>query len=268
MKRYAGIIIAVLISSSSAEAEETKIISNRNGNGPIQPEVTTVPYAQDVYNLSFVAYSQQFADQFAADDAYVTEMDDGLHFMEISMRTVGDMTQCTYTVALEKDIKLALPDEEYVHQSMSAPMALFFDPSKTSAKQKIWFAIFLTGRPVIYDDRYVNRTYLGNADYNFNTKGKPFTGGTAFDVMLQYYYPDRVGYQLLSMQRLCGGGKLYNFPAPSIWIRKEGNEERTTLPQKENYHLFEMPESIVSAFQPVLNDFEKRKIELMHNDKD
>lgn len=240
----------------------TDLVSHSERQDENYGNVIRTPFKQDVYDLSFAAYSQEFADKFGAVPSGITKLDKGLHFMEVRMVTEGKQTNCYYHLVLNKDIKLAIPNEEFVHQSFPIKYDSV-NSDKWSLQQIKDKAALRTGRSIMVDQRFNNKTYLGNVDYQFNTKGEPFSNGITFGILLNSYFPDQAGFQVLSMWRECGGGTLFDYSKPAIWLMKAGKHEDTTLPQKENYHLFIIPDKIIKSLKPVLKKYGKRQYEII-----
>ena len=255
----------IIVSTSVAMAADTpKLITNKgqfknDGLG----EVVQKPLEHNIYDLSFVAYDAAFAKEFALVEENVTALDEGLRFMEIRMVTEGQQTNCYYNVILDKTVDIDFPEENFYLDNKTPEM--FFPWNYKSSHETKLHIRDLTARKTFEENqRFNSRTYIANRGYTFNKSGEPFSNGTAFDVSVGYYIQDRpVPFHVISTYRLCGGGKVYQFPDPALWIRKKGHETKAILPQLENYYLFTIPSKIVERFSPVLLEFAKIKREII-----
>lgn len=238
--------------------EERHLISNFKNFRELEAEVTEAPLEQDVYDLSFVAYDKDFAEEFGLIADNVTDMDEHLRFIEVRMVTEGQKTNCYYNVILDKLVELDFPDRNYTladHPRMNYPWAYQKDgvSLETMKTRKN-----LTGVSHEKNLPFTNKTYLGNRGYTFNIKGKPFSNGSAFDVSVASYIQDRdINYNIISTSRFCGGANIYWHPEPAFWVRKKNTNEASSLPQSENYHTFEIPKTIVDKFRPILVEYIK-----------
>jgi len=251
-----------------AAGDIPQLITNTDGAWKIK-EVKAAPLNGDVYDLSFVAYDKVFAEEFGLDPANVTEMDKGARWMEIQMVTEGQRTNCYYKIILDKSVDIDFPAENYELATRNPPLTLTMDKGN-NGMDKIKNRMALIGRRSQDENQqYMNRTYLGNRHYKFNPEPQkmPFSEGSIFDVTLFNYIQNRdIPFMILVTSRECGGGNIYNYPEPSFWVRKKGTKENTTLPQLENYYVFEIPKAIVSKFTPSLFKFENnRRAKLSEN---
>ncbi|GAB1257285.1 hypothetical protein NBRC116494_17870 [Aurantivibrio plasticivorans] len=261
--------LLIFISSPVHAQEPYKIISNVKSFRELEG-VQEKPIDRNVYDLSFSAYDQVFAEEFGLKAEKVTELDTGLRFIEIRMITEGTHTNCYYNVVLDKSVKLDFPEEDYEAPSMSVfppqvvTRSAISRPAKVTEDQNKQFTDWHKNRLILLYDKengkarnYRNRTYLGNLDYKFNTSGKPFSNGHAFDVhLIAYVFSRSQDYTIISTKRPCGGGNIYNYPKPSFWVRKNTSAQITNLPRKSDHHIFTIPNSIVESFKPILFEYE------------
>ncbi|HVY29672.1 MAG TPA: hypothetical protein VHB79_24095 [Polyangiaceae bacterium] len=263
---FGAALLALSMPAMATDLAQPKLITNFSAEKGLLDHVDQTPLERDVYDLSFAAYDEDFADEFGLEPSHVADMDEGLRFIEIRMVTEGKDTHCYYNLVLDKSVPLDFPKENY-----AAPFAALlptqrlrlytdklprgFDPKTHPlvAKGNLRSQLF-------YDsswpesERFANRTYLGNRGYTFHTEGQAFRDGIVGYATPAYIVQDRA-YTLVSLDGGCGA-TIWEHPEPALWFRKPGEKE-THQPLLKSYHTFEVPPALVEQVRSVMRTFRK-----------
>lgn len=275
MKRYlwGAAVLALSMPAMAADLAQPKLITNIEDTLERLDTVQQVPLEQNVYDLSFAAYDEDFADDFGLEPSHIAEMDDGLRFVELRMITEGKDTNCYYNVVLDKSVKLDFPAANYARPTevpfppqtvrrYSERLPKASGPHRESLvrKQKELFGL-------IYDHNNGARTdsfkgiFIGNKGYKFHKAGKPYTdGGVAWMSATSYAQDRSADTVLLSLKTACDISEMLEYPELAIWIRKEGRPQ--TSPNLEDYHTFLIPQKLIEDFRPALSIYSTRRKEL------
>ncbi len=251
MRNSCFTILAILFATTSF-ANEVKLITNRGvGEQPPLQELKEKLSPTDVYDLSFVAYDEKFAEELGLKSEYISEMDKGLRWFEIRILTEGNFTRCYYNLALDKTLKLALPLENF---DRAIPLPTL--PNKgvyEDSPQDAW--------PKLKELRgeqstliYKNKAYVAG----YNPMLKQSRAGTRG--YISYHFQDRgPHYQFISLSTNClfdkhaYNKKLEGF-VPAVWL---GNNDKVgysavTPLDNEHYRPFIIPERIASQAYPFI----------------
>ena len=87
------------------------LFTNIKSGGGLLDEVVQKA-TTDTYDISFAAYDRAFAEEMGLDEKYITDMDEGLRWLEIRMLTEGDQTNCYYNMILDKNVELDFPKKD------------------------------------------------------------------------------------------------------------------------------------------------------------
>lgn len=258
LKFFTLFLVLFVFETKALFAGEVRFISNKVDVGVFGKEATKTLFEGDVYDLSFVAYDKDFAEEFGLKQELITSMDKGLRFMEVKMITEGKQTNCHYNLVLDKSVEVAFPrDENFI--SRNSPSINFNEISIMSIDQKDLIEknkhlIKLKNIPRKPKNigKYDNRLYIGTQDYQ---KDKPRAKNGSF---INYYIQDRLNYQILSIRGYCSlDANVFEIPKPSIWVAAKNLDYGTIGVNPDNYNRFLIPESIVKEFAPIILEFQK-----------
>jgi hypothetical protein len=252
-------------------ADEITFITNKDPltKRKISTEITKTPVNTNIYDLSFVAYDKEFADEFGLKQELITKMDKGFRFLEVKMITEGNKTNCYYNVVLDKGVEVAFPEGRNYFMNNNPKIdtsnATIFLPNQKDPAYKArvnqWeeFDKLFRNTSIDIMHQYTNRLYIGTQDYQ---KGKPSTQNSA---SLMYYIQDRLSYQIISMQSLsCEfDAKTFSTSNPSVWIAKNSQINYNTKinPSQDYFHRFLIPDSISKQISPIILEFKKQSFE-------
>ena len=259
LKFFTLFLVLFVFETKALFAGEVRFISNKVDVGVFGKEATKTLFEGDVYDLSFVAYDKDFAEEFGLKQELITSMDKGLRFMEVKMITEGKQTNCHYNLVLDKSVEVAFPkDENFI--SRNSPSINFNEISIMSIDQKDLIEknkhlIKLKNIPRKPKNigKYDNRLYIGTQDYQ---KDKPRAKNTSF---INYYIQDRLNYQILSIRGDCSSdANAFKYPKPSVWVAKDELGYNTMVSVNPNhFNRFLIPEVISKQFAPIILEFQK-----------
>lgn len=266
LKFFTLFLVLFVFETKALFAGEVRFISNKVDVGVFGKEATKTLFEGDVYDLSFVAYDKDFAEEFGLKQELITSMDKGLRFMEVKMITEGKQTNCHYNLVLDKSVEVAFPrDENFI--SRNSPSINFNEISIMSIDQKDLIEknkhlIKLENIPRKPKNigKYDNRLYIGTQDYQ---KDKPSSQNSAF---VNYYIQDRLNYKIISMRSLACEYDALTFSTfnPSIWIANDNtiNYNAKINPSKDYFFRPLIPSSISKQISPILLEFRKNAREV------
>lgn len=260
-----GVLLLLITVPLDASAEEIKLITNRE-NFQQLTDVKEEALQHNVYDLSFVAYDEAFAEEFGLLGNHVTEMDEGLRFMEVRMVTEGAATNCYYNLVLDKSVKLGFPEEDYVANTSVKVIPTFpvdFDAPIENRKKLVPMRSLLNVEKNLSSE-FRNRTYLGNKDYKHDVQGSRITG------FVNYFLQSRpsLSGQLISMRVSCSFGTyVFQDGIPAIWLAKPTDIDFniTLNPTASLFHIFVIPNNLVKALSPYLEHYHKTEKILQRN---
>jgi hypothetical protein len=154
--------------SSFAKSKNTP--ENKPNHSMITPRLSENIYGtQDNgnhYNLSFINYDQDFAEEFGLDHNNITDMDSGLRLVEAKVVTTRKITNCYYNFVLDKSIKIDFPAENYQTKRKAnkylIPVTLDISASTETFKNIIAHVSVKN----IPRDRYNGTTFLFSKTYD------------------------------------------------------------------------------------------------------
>ena len=223
LKFFTLFLVLFVFETKALFAGEVRFISNKVDVGVFGKEATKTSFEGDVYDLSFVAYDKDFAEEFGLKQELITSMDKGLRFMEVKMITEGKQTNCHYNLVLDKSVEVAFPrGRNYSHTNnptIYTSSATSFLPSqgdptyKTRLEEWARFDKLFRNSTIETMHKYTNRLYIGTQDYQ---KDKPRAKNTS---SINYYIQDRLNYQILSITGHCSSdANAFKYPKPSVWL--------------------------------------------------
>lgn len=266
LKFFTLFLVLFVFETKALFAGEVRFISNKVDVGVFGKEATKTLFEGDVYDLSFVAYDKDFAEEFGLKQELITSMDKGLRFMEVKMITEGKQTNCHYNLVLDKSVEVAFPrgrnynPHQYPIINYPTPSFTLSDPNleKIKAANARLFELRIQREKNINNSKkmelfpYNNRLYIGTQDYQ---KDKPRAKNGSF---INYYIQDRLNYQILSIRGYCSlDANVFEIPKPSIWVAAKNLDYGTIGVNPDNYNRFLIPESIVKEFMPIILEFQK-----------
>lgn len=264
MKKLIGIVLALTLMHSATYAEDIQLITNRDKlNFNVSTPLVQKPWAQPVYDLSFVAYDNAFAKEFGLRQDFVTEMDKGLRWMEIRMVTEGQQTNCYYNLIIDKSIEVDFPDENYEKDLLNPRLNFTYDYHGPNRVQPGTAKKLRIKRTVADANRFSNRTQTASCWKN--TEGNyDCSSGTA---NLLYYIQDReASYRIFSLSNSCYlMSDLTRKGRIEVWVAKAHNVNYNVIlnPSGDLFNRFAIPDSLIAAAKPWLKQFHDiRKSEL------
>lgn len=266
LKTFFPVAVVLTLVSTISFADGLKIITNKHQNRktPVT-EISQEALTQNVYDLSFVAYDQKFADEFGLKSELVTKMDKGLRFLEVKMITEGKDTNCYYNMVLDKSVEVAFPKgKNYFfdnNPTIDIDMATVVLPKPEDPNYDAKVVLMKKKKSLFKNTtietmhQYTNRLYVGTQDYQ---KDKPSSQNTAF---LNYYIQDRLSYKIISMRSLSCESDALTFATsnPSIWVAKDSsiNYNAKINPSQDYFFRPLIPQSISKQISPILLEFRK-----------
>lgn len=219
----------------------------------------------DTYDISFAAYDRAFAEEMGLDEKYITDMDEGLRWLEIRMLTEGDQTNCYYNMILDKNVELDFPKKDNL--PTLSPYPIFTQKAYKSLnddQKKIKSSFFHVDVNTLTQEdvgAYRNRMRLGNVNFKYHKSGKPFRKETGVmgGLALHYYIYDRIQpYQLLSARNYCGTSVFEADDSAGeavILITKPNGYRESKFTTPEENHTFKIPQPIVDQFLPIAKHY-------------
>jgi hypothetical protein len=132
-----------------------------------------LPTARQFFDLSFIAYSKEFAAEFGLVDSLIEKLEPGFHYVQLKAATTGSGTKCTATLVLDKDLTSALGSEDRFSSMLvsvelpftdkSEPPVLRTPQQESAAKSLNRFA----GQPLYEFNRFIS---LRGATAELNAK--------------------------------------------------------------------------------------------------
>ena len=274
LKFFTLFLVLFVFETKALFAGEVRFISNKVDVGVFGKEATKTLFEGDVYDLSFVAYDKDFAEEFGLKQELITSMDKGLRFMEVKMITEGKQTNCHYNLVLDKSVEVAFPKgrnynpHQYPIINYPTPSFTLSDPNleKIKAANARLFELRIQREKNSNNSKkmelfpYNNRLYIGTQDYQ---KDKPSSQNSAF---VNYYIQDRLNYKIISMRSLACEYDALTFSTfnPSIWIANDNtiNYNAKINPSKDYFFRPLIPSSISKQISPILLEFRKNAREV------
>ena len=264
LKFFTLFLVLFVFETKALFAGEVRFVSNKVDVGVFGKEATKTSFEGDVYDLSFVAYDKDFAEEFGLKQELITSMDKGLRFMEVKMITEGKQTNCHYNLVLDKSVEVAFPrGRNYSHTNnptIYTSSATSFLPSqgdptyKTRLEEWARFDKLFRNSTIETMHKYTNRLYIGTQDYQ---KDKPRAKNTS---SINYYIQDRLNYQILSITGHCSSdANAFKYPKPSVWVARRNDIEYNILVgvDPDYFNRFLIPEVISKQFAPIILEFQK-----------
>ena len=269
LKFFTLFLVLFVFETKALFAGEVRFISNKVDVGVFGKEATKTLFEGDVYDLSFVAYDKDFAEEFGLKQELITSMDKGLRFMEVKMITEGKQTNCHYNLVLDKSVEVAFPrGRNYFFDNdpkINIDIATIFlpKPEDTGYNEKV---VLMKKKKSLFRNsdietmhKYTNRLYIGTQDYQ---KDKPRAKNTSF---INYYIQDRLNYQILSIRGDCySDANAFKYPKPSVWVARRNDIEYNILVgvDPDYFNRFLIPEVISKQFAPIVLGFQKTSNEI------
>ena len=236
---------------------------------PRDPNVTTLvtntfsvnepsqylPAKTKIYDLTFIRYSQKFADIYNYPQEYVIPMTEGVHVIEFQLKTDGVFNDVFINLLLEQDLGLDLPEKDdyvmrYSRNLMrfrlpETPKGTIF-PKEDQDNFRHWLG---------YENYYDRNIYLATKDHVFNKKGA--SKGTKLMEYSQTYYPS---YQYLSIYL---GYSIFvqdilKENNASIWIKKKGGRDyrHTAFMKAEECYILDIPHDLCELVLPIMEEMD------------
>lgn len=247
---YLSVAFAFTAAAENEPVQRYFITNKKSFYSSREIPLTRVPLNQDVYEISYIAYTQQFADRYGQKAENVAPLDPGMQYIEVKVLTEGRNTNCYFNMLLDKKVDIDFPKEDMLH-----------DPARllhfvTKSREELTDHQFVAVNGIKRDShspqkwgRYQNNIYFGSATER-NQRG-PRVGG----VMLHYYLHTRLpNAVILSVSTPCRQAYALQLPNPAIWIKKRAatrDYSKVLLPTPEDFHTFRLPDVLVDKLKPI-----------------
>jgi hypothetical protein len=236
-----------------------QIVTNKENRGRDLIDIGVRPSNQNIYDITLIAYDEEFANEFSYAEDHVQKMDSGLRYLEIQMKTEGRKTNCYYNFILDSNLQVDFPEENKYRISGLATAKLKKMPNSRDKdhpirqgrknkkalfkhlKDERWWKTY--GRR---HQRVAQRVALGSMSPEHNKV-------MSRNISLLTYLQDReLPYRIFQTRSSCKEYKDFLQGSPSIYVQKQ-NAGRTVLSTNpEDYHAFSIPKSLVKSFTPFL----------------
>ncbi len=155
------------------------------------------------YDISYVYYDQDFADEFGLDQKNVVDMDDGLRLIEAKVVTEGKNTYCYHNFVLDKSVKIDFPPENYIlrhtESDMDSTGHIIAKPRLDAAGMDTFKNVFsqISNKRMPIDLRYNAKTYIFSKTY----EGKKYLNSSL--TVLSYVVSSPASYKILITEIPC-----------------------------------------------------------------
>jgi hypothetical protein len=233
--------------SSFAKSKNTP--ENKPNHSMITPRLSENIYGtQDNgnhYNLSFINYDQDFAEEFGLDHNNITDMDSGLRLVEAKVVTTRKITNCYYNFVLDKSIKIDFPAENYQTKRKAnkylIPVTLDISASTETFKNIIAHVSVKN----IPRDRYNGTTFLFSKTYD----GKMYRNSLLS--VISYIINSHFPYQILTTEIPCS--RIFyteNVSTIILSLHRAGFDKTKDNPTDYTYRL-NFPEAMINSLKTV-----------------
>ena len=223
-------------------------------NEPVQ----YIPAKTKIYDLTFIRYSQKFADIYKYPQEYVIPMTEGVHVIEFKLFSNGTRDEVNINLLLEQDLGLDLPEKDDYVMRYSRNLMRFRLPERKNKEDNInlpqdYLESF--GRNWDNENYYDRNIYLATKDYVFRTQGGS-TNGKLFEYSRTYY--PKYDYLSISFGHDIFIRNILDKPNSSIWVKKKkGKDYRYTAFMKaEEFYILDIPHDLCELVLPIMEEMD------------
>jgi len=214
-----------------------------------------------IYDVSFIAYSKEFAEKYGYSEKYVYPLDKGVQVMEFRVITEGHYICGYLNVLLDKDLGIDVPSISYVDRDPWR-LGLSKKPKSYREPQDMLEARLKAQKEPggwVWENYYSRNICLATMDYvpDININGK---GAARSSMLVEYsnnyfkeydYFSIRIGCDMFSRGIL----KEKN---PSIWFKKIGGENysKKLYVNPKEFIKFNIPQELIKKILPIMEETE------------
>ena len=214
-----------------------------------------------IYDVSFIAYSKEFAEKYGYPEKYIYPLDKGVQVMEFRVITEGHYICGYLNVLLDKDLGIDVPSISYFDRDpwrLGLPKKPKYYREPDDMKEARLKAQKEPGGWE-WENYYSRNICLATMDYKNLPNGK-WKGGLNSATLVEYsnkyfkeydYFSIRIGCDMFSRNIL----KQKN---PSIWFKKIGGSDYGVklLRNIDDFIKFNIPQELVKKILPIMEETE------------
>jgi len=211
-----------------------------------------------IYDVSFIAYSKEFAEKYGYPEKYIYPLDKGVSVMEFRVITFGvNFIDGYLNVLLDKDLGIDVPPISYVDNAylrFHFPRRPHYYREPDDMKEARLKAQKEPGGWE-WENYYSRNICLATMDYRWLGNGN-WKGGMRGSMLIEYskiYFKD---YDYFSIRIGCDmfARNILKQKNPSIWFKKIGTKRPSENP--DDYVRFNIPQELVKKILPVMEETE------------
>ena len=218
-----------------------------------------------IYDVSFMAYSKEFAEKYGYPEKYIYPLDKGVSVMEFKLITEGRNSEAYLNVLLDKDLGIDVPTISYVMREsrrgirFRLPDKLKYYREPDDMKEARLKAQKEPGGWV-WENYYSRNICLATMDYKPLGPGR-WTGGGRVDASLVEYSNNYFkGYDYFSIRLSSEEGTwiILNQKDPSIWLKKIGGADYSMklVRDPNEFVKIKIPVELAKKIIPILQEKE------------
>lgn len=232
-------------------ASETQSIICTNYNEDRRLKYVVVP--TKIYDVSFIAYTQEFAKRFGYPDSNVYPLDKGVQVMEFRLRTEGIWQEFYLNILMDKGLGLDVPPVPYANRA-GFPVQFRFPKQAEGFKmgpEDLTYLTKTTHEPFGEAwENYFNRNFrMATLNYIHRAQGR--SDSLQLKGFSNTYYKD---FDYFSVG--VNGTQEILEEGASLWVKKKGgsNYNVRVLADPNDFVKFKIPPELVEKTIPVMEE--------------